>query len=224
MQDNTFIKVYRKIIDWEWYTDIPTCHLFRHFIIKANHTDWSWRGIEIKRGEYLTGRKRLAQETWLTEQQIRTSINKLKKTGELVATPTNQYTIYRLNNYDTYNQQPNQRATNEQPTSNHKQEELRRKKKEKEIILSIESERDFENFWTTYDKKVDKQRCERKWRNLLKEEKEKILQVVPKYILLKPDPQYRKNPLTWLNGKCWNDEIPVEKKKEEKKVVLTAIF
>jgi hypothetical protein len=71
---------------------------------------------------------------------------------------------------------------------------------------------------------VDKQRCERKWRNLLKEEKEKILQVVPKYILLKPDPQYRKNPLTWLNGKCWNDEIPVEKKKEEKKVVLTAIF
>jgi hypothetical protein len=23
----------------------------------------------------------------------------------------------------------------------------------------------------------------------------------------KSDIQYRKNPLTWLNGKCWNDEI-----------------
>jgi hypothetical protein len=30
---------------------------------------------------------------------------------------------------------------------------------------------------------------------------------VPAYVASKPDRQYRKNPLTWLNGKCWQDEV-----------------
>ena len=33
------------------------------------------------------------------------------------------------------------------------------------------------------------------------------LDKVDAYVASTPYVQFRKNPLTWLNGKCWNDEI-----------------
>ena len=35
------------------------------------------------------------------------------------------------------------------------------------------------------------------------------MDVVVSYVLSTPDVKFRKNPLTWLNGKCWNDEISI---------------
>ena len=39
----------------------------------------------------------------------------------------------------------------------------------------------------------------------LEKDIDKILEVVSEYVNLTPDVKYRKNPLSWLNGKCWND-------------------
>ena len=38
-------------------------------------------------------------------------------------------------------------------------------------------------------------------------EVKKILESVDNYVISNPDLQYRKNPLTYLNGKCFNDEV-----------------
>ena len=65
----------------------------------------------------------------------------------------------------------------------------------------------FDSFWNIYDKKIDKTKCEVKFNKLSYEEKEKIKVVLPKYINSTPEVKFRKNPLTWLNGKCWNDEV-----------------
>lgn len=65
----------------------------------------------------------------------------------------------------------------------------------------------FDSFWNIYDKKVDKTKCEVKFNKLSFDEKEKIKVILPKYIKSTPEVKYRKNPLTWLNGKCWNDEV-----------------
>jgi len=133
--DNGWIKIHRKIKEWEWYSDPNTFRLFFHLLISANHSDQRWKGIDIKRGQMLTGRIKLADETGLTQQQVRSSLNKLKSTSELTIKPTNKYSIITLNNYDTYqqsNQLATQRATNKQPTSNHKQE-CKEGKERKEI-------------------------------------------------------------------------------------------
>lgn len=66
---------------------------------------------------------------------------------------------------------------------------------------------DFENFWNEYGKKIDRVKCEKVWFKLSAEEREKIRETTGQYILANPDIQYRKNPLTYLNGKCFNDEI-----------------
>ena len=66
---------------------------------------------------------------------------------------------------------------------------------------------DFDSFWMAYDKKSDKKKCQTKWSKIKQEDRDKILLVVKKYVDSTPDAKYRKNPLTWLNGECWNDEI-----------------
>ena len=58
-----------------------------------------------------------------------------------------------------------------------------------------------------YGKKVDSKKCEVKFNKLSEADIEKIFEVLPAYVASKPDKQFRKNPQTWLNGKCWNDEI-----------------
>ena len=46
-----FVIEYRKIMQWEWYTDVNTAHLFRHCILRANYTDTQI--IPIQHGEVL---------------------------------------------------------------------------------------------------------------------------------------------------------------------------
>jgi retron-type reverse transcriptase len=65
----------------------------------------------------------------------------------------------------------------------------------------------FEHFWNLYDKKVERKSCYNKFIKLDLEVIEKIINVVPFYVKSTPEVKYRKNPETWINGECWNDEI-----------------
>jgi len=73
----------------------------------------------------------------------------------------------------------------------------------------------FESWWNEYNKKKDRSRCLTKWNRLTNEEQDKCLEVVKDYIAVTPEVKYRKNPLTYLNGKNWEDELPKEKTESE---------
>lgn len=113
-----WIKLHQKFVDWEWYKDTNTKVVFIHCLLKANWRDGKYQGIDVPRGSFITGRKKLAKELNLTEQQIRTTLEHLKSTNEITIKSTKQFSIITIKNYETYqqnNQQNNQRATNEQP-------------------------------------------------------------------------------------------------------------
>jgi hypothetical protein len=112
-----WISLHRRFLDWEWYDDNNTMKLFIHLLLKANHKKKNWKGITIIKGQVLTGRKQLSFETKLSEQQIRTSLNKLKSTNEITIKTTNLYSLVSITNWNKY-QGNNQPITNEQPTSN----------------------------------------------------------------------------------------------------------
>jgi hypothetical protein len=65
----------------------------------------------------------------------------------------------------------------------------------------------FDVFWEKYNKKQDSKKCLDKWLKLSDNEINAALDKVEAYVKSTPDVQFRKNPLTWLNGKCWEDEI-----------------
>lgn len=79
----------------------------------------------------------------------------------------------------------------------------------------------FSIFWDKYGKKQDSKKCLEKWMKLTDTEMNAALDKVDAYVLSTPDVQFRKNPLTWLNGKCWNDEI-IQPKQLQSKFEQTA--
>lgn len=70
----------------------------------------------------------------------------------------------------------------------------------------------FEWFWDLYDKKVDNKKCKNKFLKLKEEDVNSIIENLEKYIASTPNKKFRKNPLTWLNGSCWLDNIEQPKK------------
>jgi hypothetical protein len=76
-----------------------------------------------------------------------------------------------------------------------------RKNDETEIAVT------FDAFWDAYGKKRDRFKSEKKWATLTPKEQAAALAHAPLYAAATADnPQYRKDPLTYLNGRCWLDE------------------
>lgn len=99
---NGFILLHRKLKQWGWYKDSVVKDLFLHLLLSASFKDFEWMGRQLKAGQLITGRKRLAEELDFTERQIRTALDKLKSTGEVTIETTNKYTIITVVNWDDY--------------------------------------------------------------------------------------------------------------------------
>ena len=78
-----WVKLHRKMINWEWYQDTNTFKLFCHFLLIANVADKKWKGITIKRGQFVRTLANLAVETGLTIDEVRTAIKHLESTNEI---------------------------------------------------------------------------------------------------------------------------------------------
>ena len=179
-----WIKLHRKFENWEWFNISEMVHLFIYLLLSANSEDGNWRGISVKRGQLITGRTSLSENTGISQQTIRTCLNRLKSTNEITIQSTNQYSIITIIKYEDYqskklnsnqptNQPPTQPLTSDQPATNHKQEEEEYKKIEerKELFLQKVAEigtikyeqqmlSDFCNYWTEANMKKGKMRFE----------------------------------------------------------------
>lgn len=140
-----WVKLHRQITDWEWYTDGNTFRVFLHLLLNANHKDGRHKGIVVKRGQILTGRKVLASALGLSERQIRTALSKLKTTGEIDQQKANKTTksgsIITLCNYDSYqdgddinDQETNKQTTKKRPTNDQQTTTNKNVKNEKNEI------------------------------------------------------------------------------------------
>ena len=90
------------------------------------------------------------------------------------------------------------------------QEEEKEKEEEKQQITNTIYS--FDEFWETYNKKTGRVNCERIYARLKDKDYAKIKETLPIYLESVKDKQYLKNPQTYLNGKCWEDEIFQEAK------------
>jgi hypothetical protein len=120
-----WIKLHRKMTEWEWFQKSEMVHLFVHLLLMANHKPKPWQGIDIKRGQVVTGLKSLKKATGISTQTLRTCLSKLEKSGNLTSKSTNKYRIITLCNYETYqiaeavdNKQTNKQLTINQQSTN----------------------------------------------------------------------------------------------------------
>jgi len=122
MSNDGWVKNYRKIEDWEWYTTPHMAHLFQHLIRSANHKAGMWRGIEVAPGQLVCGLFSLSAATGISVRSLRTCLSRLESSCEITRKTTNKYTIITIENYEKYQQAPRcERQTTDKQTTNKRQ-------------------------------------------------------------------------------------------------------
>lgn len=99
---NGFVKLHRKMIEWGWYSDCVVKDVFLHILMVATFKPTKYLGYELKPGQAVIGRKKMANELGFSEQQIRTALKKLESTGEISLLTTNKFTIATVENWEFY--------------------------------------------------------------------------------------------------------------------------
>lgn len=111
-----YIKLSRKLLEWEWWGDINTSRVFIYMLIKANWKEGKFKGKTVPRGSFVSSISNLADGTSLTIREVRTAISHLKSTGEVTSKSYSKYSVFTVNNYDLY--QSNDTQNDRQVTSN----------------------------------------------------------------------------------------------------------
>lgn len=156
--DGEYIKVFRKLLEWEWYTDVNTTKLFMHCLLKANWKAGSWHGFKYERGQFITSLATLAHESGLTVKEVRTALNHLERTGEVASKKYPKFrviTVLSFNKFQSMGKQTGkQRASSGQGKGKQGATDIRsirsiRSKEEKEAppIFSENDETDEAEGW-----------------------------------------------------------------------------
>ena len=98
----SYIKLDRKLLNWEWSDDPNTLALWIHILLQANWEERSWHGQIFERGTFPTSVAKLSEETGLTIKQTRTCLEHLKATNEVAIKATNRGTKIIVNKWEEY--------------------------------------------------------------------------------------------------------------------------
>lgn len=144
-----FVKIFRRMLNWDWYTDIPVKTLYLHCILRANWKPDEWRGIAIERGQFVTSLQSLALETGLTLQQIRTALSKLIDNRLITDFVIGKKRVITVLNYDSFqgeqqiiNRERNRLSTETPQISNNSNKNIKNIKNNKNIDLDLDLDRE----------------------------------------------------------------------------------
>lgn len=116
-----WVKLHRQILRNPIFQNDKLFRVFVYLLLSARHTDGEQligdTIVPLKAGQWATGRIAISRDTGLTQQNVRTAINKLEKLNILTIKPTTKFSVFSIVNWEKY-QQDNQQVTNNQPTSN----------------------------------------------------------------------------------------------------------
>ena len=143
-----YVKISRKILEWEWYKDVNTKVVFFHILLKANWKNGRFQGMEIPRGSFVTSYQSLAEETGLTVMNVRTAIKHLKLTQEITVSQHSKFSVITVKNYDAYqtaNKVANNQLTGNQQATNRQLTTIEEGKKERKEDYNKSPKGDYES-------------------------------------------------------------------------------
>lgn len=155
-----YIKLYRSLLEWEWYKNINTKVLFIHMLLKANWKDGKFEGKVIPRGSFVSSLAKLADETDLTMREVRTAILHLETSGELTIKRHSKYSVFTIKKYAQYQVSDNQttgkrHSVDNQTTTIEEKKEVK-KERNNNKLCKAEALALFETLWKMYPNKKGK--------------------------------------------------------------------
>lgn len=210
-----YVRVYRSLLDWEWYDDDACVRLMLHLLLSVNWEPKEWHGQQVLPGQLITSMDKLAEKLGLTRSAVRRAMDKLKSTGEVTIQTNNHWTTVTLANWGEYQEsqptsgrqkrQPpaDQRPTNGQPPATTKEgKALEEGKKE-----NTEERTPFATWWVIYESKGSRKLAEDEWGKLSDADRAACIAGTPAYVRSRPEKRYRKDGERFLRHRTWEDEI-----------------
>ena len=140
----SYIKLDRKMLEWKWL-DVPEMvSLWIYILLRANYGASEWHDEMFEEGTFPTSISKLSEATGLSTKQVRTCLERLKKTGEIVVDSNNRFTKITVCKWSEYqgngNQEGKPKATKRQSEGNQRatlKEDIKEDiKEEQEINIS----------------------------------------------------------------------------------------
>ena len=217
-----WIKLHRKILeDALWHNCTPEQKVILiTILLLANHqpNEWIWKGkkCSVSPGQFITSTESLRAKCGkgITTKAIRNALAKFKKFGFVAIEGASDGTKLTVCKWDSY-----QRIEDERGKPSGKQGASdgqamgkagatnKNYKNEKELKEGEEPpENLWETWWNLYDIKQDEMKAQVYWSKITQEEKQKAIAHTREFIKVTPKP-YRGNPVGYIQGKKWNNEI-----------------
>lgn len=121
--DQGWVKIHRSVFESGFWQDSEAVHLWLHLLLKASHkktkTIWNGRIKELNPGELITGRKKLSQETGISEKSIRRILNLFEmgqQIGQQKSSGGSCISILNWQKYQEKGQPIGQQGANDGPT------------------------------------------------------------------------------------------------------------
>ncbi len=206
---NGWIKLHRKLLDNPIFKNERYLKLWIYLLLRANHKPdkimWNDGVIDITGGQFVTGRKKIAEDTGLKETTIEDILNYLEKQHQIRQQKNTKFRVITLLKWDEY-QNPDTKSDNKATTK--RQQSDTNKKGNK-----VKNDKNFILFWDKYPRKTAKQKAIESWLKL-NPSGELVSHILAAIELQKQSPQWQKDggqfiphPATWLNQRRWEDEI-----------------
>lgn len=116
MAKEGYIKLYRKMMKWGWYTDTNAKCVFLHLLFLAQYEACFYRGVKLDVGQAVTSIREIATQTGISVQSVRTALEHLKSTQEITQSPHGKFSVFTVKNYSEY--QGDNTTANNQVTQN----------------------------------------------------------------------------------------------------------
>src|SRR5690606_24965461 len=97
-----YIRLHRRMLEWEWFTDSAVMHVFVYLLLSARWKDGKWKGIDVPAGSTITSYGTIAASCGLTEKQARRAMDALKSADVIRVTRAGKGQLVTLAKWEEY--------------------------------------------------------------------------------------------------------------------------
>ena len=97
-----WVRLHRKLLEWEWYQDAHMVHLLVHLLLTASHENREYKGLIIKRGQLATTTKELSEALGTSKTSIWRRLKRLEVERFVKLEVKQKETVITICKYDSY--------------------------------------------------------------------------------------------------------------------------
>jgi hypothetical protein len=103
-----WIKIHRQLKEKSYYKDSEFIHLWLHLLLCANHANGEYLNgyeiIKLKKGQFVTGRKKLSLETGISESKIERILKVFESEQQIEQQTNSRSRVISILSWDKYQQ------------------------------------------------------------------------------------------------------------------------